>query len=165
MQEELNVEGIRQQDALWARIVSRIKHVPSKLVRDTPYDSWVPEWMVENLKRANKDFSSKYGSHLGKEMGLMLTGKKRCAIVDSKDIDHWFSHLLDNKFLAIIDPEDCYSFIVIHYDDLDIIEDMIDGLKTVMGDGLVQGYSRKDIHAYIKEMDAWIAEKANPHQP
>lgn len=155
-----NEEILAQALEQWRILDGRITAVPRDVVAATPFDDRVSKAERRRLKKFPPSAESGHG---GKELNLMLAGHKRVALIDRRELGAWASYIEDRKFVAVLDvfPD---LFTIVHWEDLDILEFIIDAQYNVVTTGIALGYQPEDVLKCAEWFDAQppIAEPVPP---
>lgn len=141
--------------AIYDHLLATVDPVPRPVVYATPLDAHLDEDRRNYCAAGHINNPWAASGHYGRELGLMLGGHKKCAIIDWPDeIEIWQPHIDSGRFIARprTDSE------VWHVADADR-EDLIEVLcgSDMGAKGLALGYQVVDIVFFLKRMAAFQA--------
>ena len=81
-------------------IVGLAPPVPREIVAAQPYDAHLPEDLLDAFRQTAVESPWAASGHYGKELGLVLAGHKKAAIVEWVDArPHWFGAMVMRRFV------------------------------------------------------------------
>lgn len=143
---------------MWGVLGSEIMPIDPDIVADTPFDDHV---LMSERMRLTHLMVRRPGSgsgHYGKELNLMLAGHKRVALIDDTDVGAWAPHLIDRRFVAIVDGFPG-NYIVVHSDEMPFIREILIANREGLGTGVTLGYQPEDIVRCMQAEDRRFAKR------
>ena len=136
------------------RILARIEPVPRDVVAAMPYDAHLTAKQKRGYaSTARKDPWAGSG-HYGKELGLMIAGRKRVALIDDDELPIWQSSIDDHGWAV---RRSMGHFLIAWPDEADLAE-AVDLFEQDggMGLGLVLGYHTEDVVAFVRRVEEYL---------
>lgn len=129
---------------MWNVLGSEIAPIDQEIVAGMPFDDHVSVFEQERLIRLLHRHPGSASGHYGKELNLMLAGHKRVALIDDTDVGAWAPHLLNRRFVAIVDGFPG-NYIVVQAEETRFLREILIANQEGLGTGVTLGYQPEDI--------------------